>query len=354
MLSLTFVVSFCSGAEKQSKVENIQSEEIVDKGTVKTKEKPTPFEVRKNSIGMAFVWIPPGEFMMGRKLSESELKRKYYNAMLSEKGTFWDKERIKSEIPRHLVKITKGFWVGRHEVTQAQYRAIMGRNPSFYRYKCPNCSEIIDPLYLKEDAFSDSTKDHPVEELTWFQAIEFCKKLGNKEEREYSLPTEAQWEYACRAGTTTCFSFGDDFSEIGKYAWYDGNAENTTHPVGQKIPNAWGLYDMHGNVAEWCLDRYDPNFYTNEIAIDPVCSNAIYLKADIRVVRGGSIILDNALRSASRHWFYNSHLTPGTATGFRVVCSDLLLDGSSGRPLEDRKPPDIDSSFIDKVLKELE
>ena len=126
--------------------------------------------------------------------------------------------------------------MGRHEVTQAQYMVIMGNNPSFHRYQCPTCGKVIDPLFLKEGAFSNSTKEHPVEDVTWYQAMEFCKKLGEMEGREYSLPTEAQWEYACRAGTTTSFSFGDDYRKLGDYAWYDGNSEGTTHPVGQKKP----------------------------------------------------------------------------------------------------------------------
>jgi len=288
------------------------------------KDTPKPFEIQKNSIGMEFVWIPAGEFMMGRKTSLTELRRQHFGEIPSKDMIWWGEKDTKNEVPRHLVKITKGFWMGRHEVTQAQYKAIMGKNPSFCRYKCLHCNKLVDPRVLKDNVFSEAMQNHPVEDVTWFQTTEFCRKLGDKEGQEYSLPTEAQWEYACRAGTTTVFSFGDDYSKLGEYAWYNDNCEETTHPVGQKKPNAWGLFDMHGNVSEWCLDRFDPNSYTNKVAIDPVCSKAIKLKADLRVERGGDILTnDMGCRSAKRGWFYNFHLFPGLAIGFRVICQNL-------------------------------
>jgi formylglycine-generating enzyme required for sulfatase activity len=140
------------------------------------------------------------------------------------------------------VTISRGFGMSKYEVTQAQYKAVMGTNPS---------------------SFKGDNK--PVEQVSWHDAVAYCAKLTGKEKAagrvpggyEYRLPTEAEWEYACRAGTTTLFSFGDDESKLGEYAWYDANSGNTTHPVGQKKPNGWGLYDMHGNVYEWCQDWYD-------------------------------------------------------------------------------------------------
>ena len=137
------------------------------------------------------------------------------------------------------VTISRGFGMSKYEVTQAQYKAVMGSSPS--RFKGDN---------------------KPVEQVSWHDAVSYCAKLTGKEKAagrlpmgyEYRLPTEAEWEYACRAGTTTLFSFGDDESQLGEYAWYKANSGGTTHPVGQKKSNGWGLYDMHGNVLEWCQD----------------------------------------------------------------------------------------------------
>jgi len=311
---LFIAVQYASGASVHEKLSG-------EKNPIKRKA-PEPYEVRKNSVGMEFVWIPPGEFVMGGCLSKSELIRTYKDAMLSDGfGTRgWD-DGIDAEFPQHLVKLTKGFWMGRHEVTQEQYKTIMGKNPSFFRYRCPHCDNVIDPAVLDENAFSDSAKNHPVESVTWFQALEFCKKLSAKENRMYSLPTEAQWEYACRAGTKTPFSFGTDFTKLGEYSWYDGNSSGVTHRVGQKKPNAWGLFDMHGNVAEWCLDRYDPTFYTGDLRIDPVCKTSIKLETDLRVVRGGSFYDDILCRSASRNYDHNVYII---SVPFIVLQRDLI------------------------------
>jgi formylglycine-generating enzyme required for sulfatase activity len=134
---------------------------------------------------------------------------------------------------RHEVTISKPFYMGETEVTQAQYEAVMGTNPSHFK-----------------------GATNPVECVCWDYATEFCKKLSDKTRQAVRLPMEAEWEYACRAGTATAFSFGDADSTIGDYAWYGANSGGTTHPVGQKKPNAWGLYDMHGNVWEWCADWF--------------------------------------------------------------------------------------------------
>ncbi len=165
-----------------------------------------------NSIGMKFVLIPEGEFMMGS-------------------------EELNYAKPMHRVKISKPFYLGIYPVTQREWKEVMGNNPS----------------YFKGD-------DLPVEQVSWFYVHGFIENLNKKEStNKYRLPSEAEWEYAARAGTTTRYYFGDDESKLGEYAWYDKNSNNKTHPVGKKKPNLWGLYDMYGNVYEWVRDRWHSN-----------------------------------------------------------------------------------------------
>jgi parallel beta-helix repeat protein len=171
-----------------------------------------------NTIGMEFVPIPVGEFDMGSPSDEED--------------------RWSAEGPVHHVNIGKAFYMGRYEVTQQQWRAIMGDNPSRF-----------------------TGDDLPVEQVSWYDLQEFIKKLNEKEGTDkYRLPSEAEWEYACRTGTTTRYSFGGDESNLGEYAWYDDNSGDKTHPIGQKQPNSWGLYDMHGNVWEWVQDSWHSNY----------------------------------------------------------------------------------------------
>jgi formylglycine-generating enzyme required for sulfatase activity len=164
-----------------------------------------------NSIGMEFLLIPAGTFMMGSATGESD------------------------ERPPHRVTISQPFYLGKFEVTQGQWEAVMGNNPSLF----------------------SGNPNRPVEQVWWDAAQEFLRKLNAMEGgSKYRLPSEAEWEYAARAGTTTAYSFGDDAARLGDYAWYKDNANNQTHPVGQLKPNPWGLYDMHGNVMEWVEDWY--------------------------------------------------------------------------------------------------
>jgi len=158
------------------------------------------------------------------------------------------------------VTISKPFYMGVTEVTQEQYQAVMSKNPSWSK-----------------------GATNPVDGVSWNDATEFCKKLSEKTHQTVRLPTAAEWEYACRAGTQTAFSFGDDPAELGDYAWWDGNSAKTTHPVGQKKPNAWGLYDIHGNVLEWCVDWFgeDPK--------GPVTDPSGPATGTLRVQRGGSV-----------------------------------------------------------------
>jgi hypothetical protein len=157
------------------------------------------------------------------------------------------------------VKLTKGFWLGVYPVTQAEWQKVMGSNPS--RFK------------------GDS---RPVEQVSWGDCQEFCRKLSAREGRTYRLPTEAEWEYACRAGTTTTYCFGDGVVNLGEYAWYGGNSNDQTHSVGQKKANGWGLYDMHGNVYQWCQDWYGAYPQTDQV--DPHGPS----EGSDRVLRGGS------------------------------------------------------------------
>jgi len=220
-------------------------------------------EVLVNSIGMKLKRIPAGNFLMGELPEETNAG--------------------KDERPQHRVTITKPFYLGVHEVTQNEYKQVMAHNPS---------------------KFQDSDQQ-PVEQVSWLDAVKFCNKLSEREDRKpcyridgddvtitsgngYRLPTEAEWEYGCRAGSSTRYPFGDDENQLGRYAWYDKNSGDKAHPVGQKLPNAWGLYDMLGNVWEWCADGYDGEYYASSPAVDPPGAS----KASLRVFRGGC-------------WFFN-------------------------------------------------
>ena len=230
-----------------------------------------------NSIGMRLVLIPAGQFQMGSPESDSEA--------------------YSDQKPQHTVRITKPFYLGVTEVTQEQYERVMGTNPSNFK-----------GVQL------------PVEKVSWEEAVEFCRKLSAKEGRTYRLPTEAEWEYACRAGSQTKWCFGDNGSMLGEYAWYDDNSANTTRPVGEKKPNAWGLYDMYGNVWEWCSDWYGA--YQSTAVDDPTGAGAGLLRVD----RGGGWGSDaRGCRSADRHVG-----TPGDRSdylGFRVASGSV--DGTS-------------------------
>jgi formylglycine-generating enzyme required for sulfatase activity/serine/threonine protein kinase len=234
-----------------------------------------------NSLGMKLVLIPPGEFAMGspRELIKEELKTPGIED--------WYKDRLPGEGPQHLVRITRPFYFGMHLVTQAEYQRVVGVNPS----------EFAAAGNGKDKVAGQDTNRFPVENVTWDEAVEFCRKLSELPEekaagRTYQLPSEAQWEYACRAGNTGQFSFspsGDaipkesDSDRLCDYGWFDGNSGGKTHPVGEKKPNAWGLFDLHGNVWEWCQDWYGRDYYAKSPADDPTGSPA----GTYRVCRGG-------------------------------------------------------------------
>jgi formylglycine-generating enzyme required for sulfatase activity len=180
-----------------------------------------------NSIGMELIPVPAGTFIMG--------------------GVWGDEQADENELPQHPVRFDAGFHIGKFTVTQAQWRSVMGKNPSQF-----------------------TGDDRPVETVSHTDALLFISALNKKEgTRAYRLPTEAQWEYAARAGSKSAFCFGPEKSKLDRYAWYGKNSGGETHPVGQLSPNAWGLYDMHGNVHEWCADWFDRKYYAQSPAADP-------------------------------------------------------------------------------------
>jgi formylglycine-generating enzyme len=251
-----------------------------------------------NSIGMKLVLIPAGKFIMGSPANEAE--------------------RDAGE-DQHEVAITRPFYLGVHPVTQSQFEKIMAKNPSFFHPK------------------NGGSPDHPAEQVRWGDAREFCKKLSalpeeKKAGRTYRLPSEAEWEYACRAGTTTPFNVGEALSS--KQANFNGNfpygnAEKGpflrhTEKVGSYPPNAWGLYDMHGNVLQWCNDWYDPNYYKNSPKEDPKGPEKGVVETGFGsnffvVVRGGCW-LDEGRACRSDRRFRLQQSEPYRWTGFRVAC----------------------------------
>lgn len=231
---------------------------------------------------MVFNLVPAGSFIMGTDENTGE----------------------GDESPPHEVQITQPFYLGRFEVTQAQWRRIMGSNPSHFQG---------DTL--------------PVDSVSWNDVQQFLGKLAQKTGRRLALPTEAQWEYACRAGTVTPWNFGREASAAVKFAWLDENSEGKTHPVGEKKPNGWGFYDMHGNVWEWCSDWYAKHAYPNHEDINPTGPP----QGESRVLRGGAWgdSTDGA-RSTVRNCCGPAVGNPGT--GFRCV----LLIEPRARPVADR------------------
>jgi formylglycine-generating enzyme required for sulfatase activity len=220
-------------------------------------------------VTMKLVRIRPGRFLMGSPDSEQG--------------------RDHIEGPQHEVTISKPFYLGVTEVTQAEYEAVMGAKPS-----------------------TNKAPTNPVEQVSWNEATEFCRRLSAKAGNTVRLPTEAEWEYACRAGSRTRFCCGDSESALAEYAWFIENSPTQTHAVGQRKPNAWGLYDMHGNLWEWCQDYGDS--YAARAVTDPTGPAS----GSSCVLRGGSWgRRPQECRSATRRW-EPPDLRRGNF-GFRVV-----------------------------------
>jgi sulfatase modifying factor 1 len=214
---------------------------------IQAPDKKDPPKTFTNTIGMKFVWIPPGSFMMGSPKDEQERRANEF---------------------QHKVTLTKGFYMGVHLVTQEQWKEVMGNNPSHFK----------------------GERDLPVESVSWDDCREFIKKLKEKDKKPYRLPTEAEWEFCCRAGTTTPFSFGETIST--DQANYDGTKtygngkkgvfRKKTTPIGSLPANAWGLHDMHGNLFQCCQDWYGD--YPQKDVVDPQGPDS----GKERVMRGGS------------------------------------------------------------------
>jgi formylglycine-generating enzyme required for sulfatase activity len=274
------------------------------------------------TVPIPLVEIPPGRFLMGSPASEAERE---------------------ANETQHLVKITYPFKMGKTEVTQRQWREVMGTTIQQQRDQAQKAHPPGTVIYttqtliqiwvesVKKFVFGEDRwplhgveDDCPMYYVSWDRAVEFCQQLTDLERAggdlalgtEYRLPTEAEWEYACRAGSTTRFANGDTEADLGEIAWYNGNSGGITHPVGIKLPNAWGLHDMHGNVREWCLDWYDD--YPLEAVTNPCGSS----RGFFRVFRGGCRYSSaNSCRAAIRDDYPP---LPQYLVGFRVVLAPIL------------------------------
>ncbi len=262
-----------------------------------------PVEVT-NSIGMKLVLIPPGEFVMGSPENEE--------------GRFGD------EGPQHRVRITKPYYLGMYEVTQGEYERVMGTNPSAFS-RSGNRSGRVS---------GQDTSRFPVERVYWDDALNFCQKVSTMSSEQaagriYRLPTEAEWEYACRAGTTTPFHFGSQLN--GREANCDGNNPYGTTKkgtylerptaVGSYSPNGFGLYDMHGNVLEWCLDRYDKAYYATSPMDDPTGPASGWA----HVSRGGGWSFSSRSCRSAYRWY--EPFDRADDLGFRVAFSSVDQSG---------------------------
>ena len=216
------------------------------------------------SVPLEMVWIEPGSFLMG--------------------APEFDPDRAEDEMPQHRVEISRGFWLGKYEISEAQWTAVMGVPPGLV------------------EGYIHEAPDYPANYVSWNDVQLFIRHLNEAEAADlYRLPTEAEWEYACRAGTATLWSFGDDEVLVEEHAWTKTNAwdseERYAHGNGRKLPNPWGLHDMHGNVWEWVQDWYLEGYYRESPAVDP----AGPATGDRRVTRGGDFAsLPFLLRSSYR------------------------------------------------------
>ncbi len=315
LLLVTWVVPATAGAD-----DSIAPLAVADAVAANASEmKPYDEPIEHTDQVVAMVPIRGGTFLMGSPESEEDRKD--------------------DEGPQHEVKISP-FWMGKYEITWDQYDAwgeeIDQRRRKLMQIDAGPRDLLVDGISKPTEPYTDMSfamgkGEYPAICMTQHAARTFCKWLSAKTGRYYRLPTEAEWEYACRAGTTTAYSFGDDPDDLEDHAWFFDNSDNSYQEVGQKKPNPWGLYDIHGNVAEWVLDQYVEDFYSSsDNSVDPL---AIPLTLYPRVVRGGGWDDDpDMLRSAAREgsseewkkqdpqiprsiWYH----TDARSVGFRVV-----------------------------------
>lgn len=304
--------------------------QTVDKPLEKRPDTMQPYvqKISGTDAAIEMVAVAGGEFVMGSSASEAD--------------------RGEDEGPQHKVRVG-AFWMGKYEITWNQYE-IWGENIDIARRqifgtKPTDNDQVADAVTRPTPPYTDMSfgmgkQKHPAICMTQHAARKYCDWLSAKTGHYYRLPTEAEWEYACRAGTTTAYSFGDDVSQLNDYAWYAENSDDAYHEVGLKKPNPWGLHDIHGNVAEWVLDQYVPGAYSSRMSgvKNPL---AVPSKLFPRVVRGGGWddeprMLRSAVREGSSEewkeqdpqipqsiWYH----TDALGVGFRVV-----------RPLEEPSP----------------
>ena len=289
----------------------------------------------ENSMGMKLILIPPGEFVMGSTPEEIE------KALAFAGGEKFFEECIRSEAPQHKVILSQPIYVGAHEVTQAEYEQIMGRNPSHFAVTGPGKDSVADL----------DTSTHPVEQVSWIDAAEFCEKLSAKEhlsplklERPfgesvtsqkgigYRLPTEAQWEFACRAGTTTRYWTGDRDDGLPLAGWIGPNSGGRTHAVGELKKNPFGIYDIHGNVSEWVQDGWEASYYKQfqgKPALNPSGPSSVGSRC---MLRGGRCHDAALLCRVSTRYGHESTVR-NDALGFRVALSVDAVAAFSNPPI---------------------
>ena len=275
-----------------------------------------------NSIGMKLVRIEPGAFTMGSTKKEQDAGIKDYEKTAGRKASEALIAIYRAEGPQHEVEITKPFYMGVCTVTQAEFEKVTKETPSWYSAEGGG----------KDKVKGMDTRRFPVECVSWEDAVKFCNQLSDRENLKsayvitkkkvslvpgapgYRLPTEAEWEYACRAGTKTKYHSGDAEDDLKKVGWYDANSDSRTHAVGRKKPNAWGLYDMHGNVYQWCWDWYGKDYYQNSDKKDPEGKTS----GTSRVLRGGDWNNDARFCRAAFRDVYAPDRS-NSIIGFRVV-----------------------------------
>ena len=251
-----------------------------------------------NSVGAKMVLIPPGEFLMGstdEQVEEIVGKNEYFKGIQT------------TERPQHRVVITNPLLMGATEVTVGQFKQFSATGYKTEAEKAAESKTYLKPGY-------EVTDDSPVACITWSDAVAYCKWLSTQGKTVYRLPTEAEWEYACRAGTTTQFSFGNDDAGLGQYGWYLDNAKHKAHPVSLKLPNPFGLFDMHGNLSEWCQDFYDEKSYEKPELYDPKGPTS----GSFHVVRGDGFQAGSLAHRST----YRRNVSPssrGNFNSFRIV-----------------------------------